>query len=227
MKRRALSDGWRMVRAFAAAAIGVALTTGLSGCAFFGVMADTYQRTSTHSVESEYDGLKGKSFAVVVQTGQTIEGEYPGLRDVLLTKLTEQLAQHAGASGVVPAHQVAKYLYNHPGWSARPMADLAKELGGVDRLVVVEVYEFRLNAIGNQYEWDGVAAGTFGVLEMDSPIPDARAFERRVQVKFPGKSGYGPGDYNASVVQTTLVKRFVDRAAWLCYKHDEAYHPEY
>lgn len=203
------------------------LLATIPGCGMVGVMAENYKRTSTHSVEGEYQGLAGKSFAVVVQVGQSIEGQYPGLRDVLLGKITEQLAANAGASGVVPAQQVAKYLYNHPGWSARSMADLAKDLGGVDRIVWVEIYEFRLNDVGNQYEWDGLAGGTFAVLEMDSPLPEARAFERRVQVKFPDKPGYGPNDYTASIVQTTLFKRFVDRSTWLCYTHEEAYYPDY
>jgi len=203
------------------------LLATLPGCGMVGVMAENYKRTSTHSVDAEYTGLAGHSFAVVVQVGQSIEGQYPGLRDVLLGKITEQLAANAGASGVVPATRVAKYLYNHPGWSARPMTDLAKDLGGVDRIVWVEIYEFRLNDIGNQYEWDGLAGGTFAVLEMDSVLPEARAFERRVQVKFPDKKGFGPNDYSASIVQTALLKRFVDRATWLCYKHDEPYYPDY
>lgn len=199
----------------------------LGSCQTIGVLAENYKRTSTKSVEPEYTGLTGKSFAVVVQIGQSIEGQYPGLRDVLLGKMTEQLAANAGASGVVPAPQVAKYLYNHPGWSARPMTDLAKELGGVDRIVWVEIYEFRLNDIGNQYEWSGLAGGTFAILEMDSALPEARAFERRVQVKFPDKPGYGPTDYSGSIVQTTLMKRFVDRSTWLCYTHEEPYYPDY
>lgn len=199
----------------------------LSGCGMVGVMAENYKRTSTHAVEAEYTGLTGRSFAVVVQVGQSIEGQHPGLRDVLLGKITEQLSANAGASGVVPAPQVAKYLYNHPGWSARSMVDLAKDLGGVERIVWVEIYEFRLNDVGNQYEWDGLAGGTFAVLEMDSVLPEARAFERRVQVKFPDKRGFGPNDYSASIVQTSLMKRFVDRSTWLCYTHEEPYYPDY
>jgi hypothetical protein len=72
----------------------------LPGCGMVGVMAENYKRTSTHSVEGEYTGLAGKSFAVVVQVGQSIEGQYPGLRDVLLGELRAFVAVGEEGRGV-------------------------------------------------------------------------------------------------------------------------------
>lgn len=204
-------------------------TTGIAipGCQIIGVAAENYKRTSTRTVEPEYEGLVGKSFAVVVTSDRGIESMNPGVVDTLIDRITARIRDESGASGFVPAVQVLKYTYDNPAWISRPLSELAKSLGGVDRLVFVDLYEFRLHDPGNAYEWGGVAAGTVAVLEMDSPLPDSHAFERKIQVKFPDKPGMGPAEFNANVISSTLVKRFVDRSTWLFYKHEEPYYPDY
>src|SRR6185295_15062974 len=202
----------------------------LAGCSYvgiLGVMTENYKRGSSHEIKSEYDGLKGKSFAVIISADRAIQAEYPQIVDVLCDRITTRLHQEAGASGYIPAAKVLKYMYDHPVWVSRPMSELAKELDNVDRIVYVDLYEYRLNEPGNSYEWGGVAAGTVAVLEMESALPDSHAFERNVQVKFPDKSGHGPGDMSATLVSSTLVTRFVDRSTWLLYDHQEMYYPDY
>lgn len=218
-----------LAAALLGAAFGLALVTqgaGCAGAALFGGMIENHRRNSTHSVEAEYNGLVGKSFAVVVAADRVIIADHPDLVPRLTTNLTDRLAEFAGASGYVPAERLLTYLYEHPRWVAMPLSDLAKELG-VERLVYIDIQEYRLNEPGNEYLWDGVAAAGVGVIEADSVVPDQFAFEREVRVKFPDKSGYGPTDYPGNVVSAALLKRFVDRASWLFYEHQEPYYPEY
>ena len=107
-----------------------------------------------------------------------------------------------------------------------PRGELAKELG-VERLIVVEVIEYRLTEPGNQYLWDGVAAGTVGVIEADTSISDEFAFEKSVRVTFPDKQGYGPSDFSRQELTTALALRFLDRVTWPFYNHQEPYYPKY
>ncbi len=170
----------------------------LPGCqigAIVGGMVESYKQESTHEVKAEYTGLGGKDFAVVVSADRMIQAEQPDLVQYLTGKLTERLSANTNVprpSGFVPAADVLRYIYAHPGWASRPMSDLAKDLGGVKRLVYVEMDEYRLHQPGNQYEWDGVASGTISVIEVDSALPDDFAFQRQINVKFPDKSGMGP-----------------------------------
>jgi hypothetical protein len=217
----------RRVAALLPFAWSVLLMTGCNAIGIFGVATENYKRTSTHEIKGEYEGLKGKTFAVVVATDRSIQAMYPQIVDVLCDRITQRLHDESGATGYVPAGQVLKYMYDHPVWISRPMSELAKSLGGVDRIVYIDLYEYRLNDPGNAYEWSGVAAGTLSVLEIDSALPDSHAFERNVQVKYPDKPGFGPGQMAANVVSSTLVKRFVDRATWIFYDHQEPYYPDY
>lgn len=197
------------------------------GCQLVGVVAERYKQTSTHEVKAEYTGIKGKTFAVVVSADRSVQASHPGLVDILITRITAMLREHAAARGVVPAPQVLRYMYDHPSWPTHSMSQLASDLGGVERLIFIDLSEFRLYDVGNRYEWDGVAAGTVSVVEADSVTPDSFAFERNISVSFPDKKGTGPQDFDDRMMRSSLVQRFSDRAAWLFYDHQEPYYPKY
>jgi hypothetical protein len=168
----------------------------LQGCAvagFGGAMIESYRRNSTKPIEGEYHGLKGKNWAVVVAADRAIQGEHPDLVVYLTAKTTERLVRHQdvvgkeeaiGAAGYVKAEDVLKYQYEHPGWIAMPKGDLAKALG-VERLIWIEIVEYRLNEPGNQYLWSGLAAGNVDIFEADGEAPDEAAFSKTLRVGFP------------------------------------------
>jgi hypothetical protein len=107
------------------------------------------------------------------------------------------------------------------------LSELGKGLGNVERLVYVELNEYRLHDPGNPYEWDGVAAATISVLELDGATPDDFAFEKPITVKFPGKKGVDSSQLSSGAVTSALSLRLVDRLTWLFYDHQEPYYPEY
>jgi len=201
----------------ALAAFGVAAS---GGCELLGFLAVNYQENTPVKVEAEYEGLKGKSYAVFMVADRGIDANYPGLVPLMNSQINDRLREQAGASGWIPSQDLLAEIYNNPRWIAMPRGDLAKQLG-VQRLIVVELQEFRLNDPGNQYLWEGRAAGLVSVLEADSATPDLYAFERPIDVKFPDKAGFGPQDLSGDVVSGALRKRFVDRACWLFYAHEE------
>ena len=65
------------------------------------------------------------------------------------------------------------------------------------------------------------------MIETDGFDPDEFAYEQDITMRFPDGSGFGPGDMDRSLVSSVLVSRFVDRATWLFYEHEEPYYPEY
>lgn len=209
------------------ALIGAVLNTG--GCAvatLVGGMAESHRRTSTHTIPSEYDGLKDTSFAVIVSADRVIQSTRPQEVARLTTLITARLVDHADASGVVPAAAVLEFQYNRPQWVAMTYDEVAEHFG-VDRLIVVDLYEFRLNDPGNAYLWSGVAAANIGVVEADGPLGDDFSYSKVVSVRFPDQDGYGPTDYSGDQIAAILESRFVDRATWLFYDHQEPYYPDY
>lgn len=212
------------VREFRASAALVALALAVvpAGCQAFGALAAGLERTGSKTVEPKYPGLAGKSYAVVVGADPSIQADFPQLVGQLTATITERLKEKVGASGYIPAESMLGFQSQHPRWSAMSQADLAKELG-VDRLIFVDVHEFRLTDPGNQYLWAGLASGSVGVWEADNPLADSAAFMESISVKYPTKEeGKGPREIPAANVQVVLAKRFIDRASWLFYTHDEA-----
>lgn len=218
-----------LVRSARLLAAALLLST-LGGCQAVGFMAESYKRSSTHEVKAEYTGLEGKSFAVVVTADRMIEADNPGIVDRVCVKVTERLSSPTNmprAAGFVPAKQVLRYLYDNPSWPARPLSELAKGLGDVQRLVYIELNEYRLHDPGNPYEWNGVTTVNVSVLELDGATPDTFVFEKPVTVRFPDKKGIGTDQIGADAVTSALSLRLIDRTSWLFHDHQEKYYPDY
>lgn len=209
----------------------MAATLALSGCAvgtLAGGMAESYKRTSTHLIHAQYEGLRGRSFAVIVSGDRVLQGAYPTLLSRLGGRITMALADPTltGATGFVPIVSILEFQLSHPDWNTWTYEELAEEFG-VESLVVVDMYEYRLNEMGNSFLWDGMAAARVGLIEAWGPTPGEFAFSRDIQVKFPDKTGLGPQDMSKAQVQGNLDKRFLDRVTWLFFDHQEPYYPDY
>jgi hypothetical protein len=201
----------------------------MGGCVLgqlIGGMAESDLRHSKKDVDAKYLGLPGKSFVVVVAADRSVQADFPSVVGDITITVSEELRKHAGASGWVPPKDVLRYQYEHPGWSSEPLDKLAADFGA-QRLIYIDLREYRLNDPGNAYLWAGVASGTVSVVEADGPIADQFEFQEPVSVKFPDQSGQGPQQIPPAVMQAALSRRFVDRAAWLFYLHEEPYYSEY
>jgi hypothetical protein len=215
--------------AITALAAALLVLQGCNALGFGGAMIESYKRNSTHPIDAEYTGLAGKKWAVVVSAPRSIQGEFPDAVPFITSKITERLVQQqdqVAAAGYIPAAAVLNYQYQHPRWRTMSYSDLAASLG-VDRLIYIELDEYRLNEPGNQYLWSGIATGTLGVAEAESPVPDEFVYTKNIGVSFPDKSGMGQNDMSQREVNTVLAARFIDRASWLFYRHEEPYYPKY
>ncbi|MDP1661538.1 MAG: hypothetical protein Q8L55_06440 [Phycisphaerales bacterium] len=196
----------------------------LTGCNIVGgvvgnIMAKQ-EREGSHNVDAEYRGLVGKSYAVLVTAPAVIQASRPALAARVAVVVTETLQEHSGATGFVPGPRIIEYQYNRPNWVAKPLGEVAKDLG-VDRIIFVDISEYRLRDPGNQYVWEGVASALVGVVEADTSLPDDMIFQKRIEVKFPDAAGYTPTDLPEGAVNTELTRRLSDRIAWLFYTHEE------
>lgn len=196
----------------------------LAGCNVVGALAVPFinaEREGSKKVDAEYRGLKGKSFVVLVSAPPVIQASFGETAPQLTLRISETLAKTVGASGYVPGGRAIEYMNNRPNWVARPLGEVAKELG-VDRIVYIDLSEYRLQDPGNQYNWEGVASGLVAVVEADTNTPDDFRFQKRLSVKFPDQGGYGPADVPLGAVHTELTRRFAERVSWLFVDHEEA-----
>ncbi|MCB9847574.1 MAG: hypothetical protein H6814_04085 [Phycisphaeraceae bacterium] len=191
-----------------------------------GGMAESYKASSTHEIPLEYDGLQGHSFAVMVTADRRIQSLDPGLVARLTLAMTNRLVENAGASGVVPAPTILELQYSTPGWAAIDYQQICETLG-VERLIIVDLYEYRLNEPGNAYLWDGQATAQVGVVEAGGILGDDFVYSKTVSVGFPDGSGFGPADMPMQTVAQRLQQRLIDRVTWLFFDHEEMYYMDY
>lgn len=217
------------VLACVALAIGLASLSIAPGCAIAalgGVVGKSLQETGSHKVQAEYDGLDGKSYAVVVSGDRSIASEHPGVMDRLTDRINTMIAEGTTASGHVPTTTILAALYNNPQWQAISRGDLGQRLG-VERLVVVELNEYRLHESGNQYTWEGAASAVVEVYEIDGGDPDLPLFEHSIRVTYPDELGILREQLPESLVTSVLSDRMADRVAWLFFDHEERNAIEY
>ncbi|TVQ30408.1 MAG: hypothetical protein EA376_13165 [Phycisphaeraceae bacterium] len=201
-------------------AAALALGLAAPGCQLAGGMLASYERTGSHSVKAEYTGLEGKRFAVLVAADRMIQANHPQLVAQVTTAVTARLVTEIEHGGFVPPQAILQFQYDRPRWTAMGYSDLAAELG-VERLVFVDLYEFRLNEPGNMYLWDGLAAAMVGVVETDGFMADEFIYTKEISVGFPDGQGFGPQEFTAPQISAVLRSRLVDRASWLFYDHKE------
>jgi hypothetical protein len=101
----------------------------------------------------------------------------------------------------------------------------AKELG-VDRLVYIDLYEYRLNPVGNSYLWDGVAGANIGIIEADGLAPDEFVYTTNIIERFPDQEGVGRESARREDIERGLLTLFVQRTSWLFYRHIEDKYPD-
>ncbi len=199
-----------------------------AGCnivGFFGAIEAERRRTGTITVEGVYDGLEGERVAVVVDASREIYMTAPQVVGAILTEIIARLEANAGVQSVVPAAEVQRVLYNEPGLLDRTFDEIAARFG-VERLVIIQLDEFRLAEPGNEYVWNGQAAGNLLVIEADSYLEDDVRLEQYVNVTYPDQPNTTIDDLSANAVALELLRRFANRASWFFYDHKERY-PEY
>ena len=199
----------------------------LGGCiaGAVGAIGQQIERGKKLDVPAAYDGLEGKTCAVIVNADYATLVEHPAVVKNITANVSARIAQYVKDATVLPPATVLGWQYRTPQWRAMPYGDIAKELG-VERLVFIDLYEYRLNPTGNSYLWDGVAGGHIGVVEADSLAPDEFVFTSNIVSKFPDKEGVGRESARREDIELGLLTLFIQRSSWLFYRHIEDKYPK-
>lgn len=211
----------------------LALSVGLSatllgGCAIanlVGAVGNEVERNKKIEVLAEYEGLENKTVAVIVHADASTLYEFPNVVLDATGNIALRIQQEVKGVSVLAPARVVQWQYQTPAWTTLPYGQVADELG-VDRVVVVDIYEFRLNPPGNQYLWEGVAAANVGIIERDGLDPDAFASTFDVRTSFPNQEGLSRDNLSGQAVLTGLLTKFVQKSAWLFFTHLEPKYPD-
>ena len=147
----------------------------LGGCAvgkLVGGMAQNFEYQKIKEVHAAYAGLENHSVAVVVDADMFTLYEHPEVAISVGANVARRLQAQVPGIRVMSPTRVAEWQFRTPLWSALPYGEMAESLG-VERIVHIDLYEFRLNPPGNRWLWEGVCAANVGVIEPDGIDPDS------------------------------------------------------
>ena len=200
----------------------------LEGCQIFGiasVVGQNIEREKKVEVLAEYDGLRNQTVAIVVQTDMSTLYQFPKLVAEVCVNMSRRLAQNVEGIQVLDPRIVLDWTYHQPGWETMPYGEVCEELG-VERLVWIDVFEFRLNPPGNRWQWDGVAGASIGIVELDGFDSDAFAETYDVSGEFPKIAELGRESSTEERIEMGLLATFIEEAAWLFFDHIEDKYPD-
>ena len=202
-------------------------TLALSGCiaGAVGALGQQIERGKKLDVPAAYDGMEGKTCAVVVNADYATLVEHPAVVSNITANVAVRIRQYVKDATVLPPATILNWQYRTPQWRALPYGEVAKELG-VERLVYIDLYEYRLNPTGNSYIWDGVAGANIGVIEADGLAPDEFVYTTNIVSKFPDKEGVGKESARREDIERGLLTKFIQRTSWLFYRHIEDKYPQ-
>lgn len=199
-----------------------------AGCAvgkLVGGMAQSDEYQKLLDMPPKYAGLEYKTVAVLVQADMSALYEFPDLAANIAGGVSGRIQRDVPGAQVLNPRIVLDWQYRTPQWNALPYGELAQQLN-VDRIVFIDVLEYRLNPLGNRYLWEGVAVGRVGVIERTAIDPDTFTETFDLSAKFPNISGVDRESATAAQISTGLLAQFIQKSAWLFHQHLEPKYPD-
>ncbi|MDZ4829558.1 MAG: hypothetical protein SGJ09_05085 [Phycisphaerae bacterium] len=219
----------RFVGRFGAAGAALLSCLALGGCfvpGLIGALGNEAERHKKIEVLAQYEGLENRSVAVVVHADASTLYEYPTAGAMIAGNVAFRIQSNVKGVSVLAPATVIQWQYQTPAWTTLPYGQVADELG-VERVVFIDIYEFRLNPPGNQYVWDGLAAATVGIIERDGTDRDTFAESFDVKAAFPTTEDPLPREsISEANMQNGMMAKFVQECAWLFHTHIEDKYPD-
>lgn len=173
----------------------------------------------------KYAGLQDHTVAVVVTADMSTMYEFPTLVSDVAGGVSQRLQRDVPGIKVLGVQHVIKWQYRTPQWSALPYGEIAEQLN-VERVVYVDMLEYRLNPPGNRWMWEGVARATVGVIERGGFDQDSFAETFEVAARYPSVEGLGAESAPRQNIDFGLKYSFIEKTSWLFYQHLEPKYPD-
>ncbi len=215
------TGGARLLRVLVLLLLWAALLLFASGCQIgnvIGGMAKSAERQKLVDIPAQYEDLADKRVAVLVDAPMDIHYEHSQAVRNITEYLSLLIAGNCREVRVVPTRVVLAYVNQNVNWTMMDYNQLANEIG-VDRLVMVDLIEYRLFEQGNSYYWDGQVVADVNVFETEGVDSTDFAFSSRVRTRFPYNEAVSRSQAPQGQVESGLQKVFAQSAAWMFYDH--------
>lgn len=200
-------------------AMGVAT---LAGCEAAGWLAQGFESTAPPVlVKAEYLGLENQRVAVLVDAKLETMYQHPLAQLEVAQLLSERIAANVPGVSVLDAKQVVDFQQRNIYWNTSTYSELAKRLN-VNRLVLVDLSEYRLHEPGNVHLWRGTIASSVGVAATDSDKPDDLAYQTVVNVSYPPDKPMGAIKADERTIRLGMLDLFARAVVGKFHDYEQA-----
>ncbi|MEM9883330.1 MAG: hypothetical protein AAF800_10470 [Planctomycetota bacterium] len=200
------------------------LTMLLSGCNViaWGAQAARGEEDAPVPVAAQYTDLVDRRVAVMVSADEFTLFRFPRATSRVGQAVSNGIVANVEGAAVSLPSQVDEFQRGNPYWITTRPSRLIDRLG-VDRLVVIDLHEYRTHEAGNANVWRGVVDATVSVYEADGEDPDNRTFEAQVRAEYPEGSQFGLVSQTAdeAKIEAAVLRVFALRAGGLFYDHED------
>ncbi|WP_428389840.1 hypothetical protein [Mucisphaera sp.] len=193
------------------------LSLSTAGCDFFAWMALGYEQTQ--EVDAAYTGLEGRSVAVLVAADDQILFQHPTADRLIGQQVSATLAQAVDNIRIAEPSQIRDFIEENPYWETLLPSQLIEGLG-VDRLLLVGLYEYRLHEPGNAHVWRGIMSADISVIEAEAEDPDNASFATVIEAEYPTVNEIGVINSDSQSIEFGLLQTFAVKTANLFRKHE-------
>jgi hypothetical protein len=198
--------------------IACAALLNMGGCQMLGFMAQPFGKNQSKQVKARYTELQGQRVAVLVAAADRTLVNYPQAREALTKTISRRLAENLENITLMNPDQIIEYQQDNPYWHTLRYSRLIEKLE-VNRIVLVDLIDYRTHEPGNRHVLAGVINANVGVIDATADDPDNLTFNAQVNARYPEESRIGVVQQDQQTVQLAAVKQFTRKAAGLFYDH--------
>jgi hypothetical protein len=197
------------------------LTLSSAGCEGIGYVANAIAGGDEMvDVKAQYLGLQNKTTAVLVTMDDRVLLEFRHADERLCQAVSQQIKTNVPGAKVVSPADILKFQHDQPRLAAIPYGELLKQFKA-DRLLLVDVSEYRTHDPGNAQQWQGVVTAGISVAAADADDPDNLVFSTQAHIEYPKDQETGMLDSDSATIETAIRLALALQTSWLFYDHQE------
>lgn len=171
-------------------------------------------------VKAQYTDLTNRSVAVVVSMSDYAEFNHPGAKQAITDEMVRRIKANVPGVTLTSPSEVLQWQKDNPYWATRPPSMLIQQLK-VERLILVEIGEYRTHEPGDKHVLRGVISASVNIVEAEADDPDnfGASFTKNTMYPEPGESKIGRVGDDEAVIEVRTQIRFCESAAGIFYDH--------
>ena len=164
------------------------------------------------------EGAELLRVAVVVSTYDHTQFNHPEARGLITNEIVRRIVANVPGARVSDPKEVLAWQEQNAYWAARPPSMLVRQLD-VDRLVLVEIGEYRTHEPGDRHVLRGVISATVNIASADAADADNfdASFTKNVMYPTERESKVGRVGEGEQLIEQRTQLRFSEEVAGLFF----------